>query len=85
MHVVTVPPKPFLANNGALRVHCIPALKDNLCWVVECTATGEAIVVDGPPDDDMLDAVLALPVQIVAVWNTHTHWDHVGINKKLAS
>ena len=83
-HVVTVAPQPFLACDGRLRVHCIPAATDNLCWVAECTQTGEAVVIDGPPDPEMLDAVRALDNTLVAVWNTHTHPDHIGVNRLLA-
>lgn len=83
-HVVTVVPEPFFACDGALRVYCIPAATDNLCWVAECVQTGEAVVIDGPPDAEMLSAVDALPVTLTAVWNTHTHPDHIGVNVLLA-
>ncbi|MGK0348955.1 MAG: hydroxyacylglutathione hydrolase, partial [Myxococcota bacterium] len=83
-HVVTVLPESFLACEGTLRVHCVPALEDNLVWVAECVETGEAILVDGPPDEGMLAAIDALDVNITAVWNTHTHPDHIGINVLLA-
>lgn len=83
-HVVTVAPEPFLACEGALRVYCIPAAHDNLCWVAECVQTGQAVVIDGPPDAQMLAAVDALPVTLSAVWNTHTHPDHIGVNVLLA-
>ena len=84
-HVVSVPPEPFFACDGALRVHCIPAATDNLCWVAECVETGEAVIVDGPPDPEMLAAIDALGLQLTGIWNTHTHYDHIGINGLLES
>lgn len=83
-HVVTVPPEPFLACGGKLRVHRIPADQDNLVWVAQCVETADAVIVDGPPDEQMLAAVDALDANISAVWNTHTHPDHIGINVLLA-
>ncbi len=84
-HCVTKPKSPFATRDGRLRVFQIPAASDNLVWVVACTATGEAAIVDGPP---IVDGVLALleseGLRLAAVLNTHTHFDHVGINKALA-
>ncbi len=83
-HVVTVLPEPFLACAGALKVHCILAEQDNLVWVAQCVETGEAVIIDGPPDEQMLAGIDALELNITAVWNTHTHPDHIGINVLLA-
>jgi hydroxyacylglutathione hydrolase len=83
-HVVTAPPKPFLGMGGALRVVALPAAQDNLVWVIECTATGQAAVVDGPDAAAALAWIEARGLTLVAVLNTHTHGDHVGLNKDLA-
>lgn len=83
-HVVTVAPEPFLACDGRARVTCLPAASDNLVWVLECVATGQAAVVDGPPDPGLLAALDALDNTVVAVLNTHTHPDHIGVNRLFA-
>lgn len=83
-HVVTVPPEPFVGMGGALRVVALPAAQDNLVWVIECTATRQAAVVDGPDAEAALAWIAARGLQLVAVLNTHTHGDHVGINRDLA-
>lgn len=84
-HVVTRPVAPFRSGDGRIEVHQVPAAMDNLIWVVACTETGEAAVVDGPPDAGGLLALCAMKgLRLTTIFNTHTHWDHVGINKALA-
>jgi hydroxyacylglutathione hydrolase len=82
-HVVTRPNPPFLAMGGALRVHQLPAMEDNLIWVLECTATGEAAAVDGPGAEEVLACCAAHGLRWTTVLNTHTHLDHIGINLDL--
>jgi len=83
-HVVTVPPRPFEACGGRAKVVALPAAKDNLVWVLICTATQRAAVIDGP-DATAAKAFFAAHPELnwVAVWNTHTHSDHVGINRDI--
>lgn len=83
MHCVTVPPEPFSAAGGALEVVAIPAADDNLVWVVACTATGEAAIVDGPDAEGALAWIAGRGYRLVAVFNTHTHGDHIGVNLDL--
>ncbi len=83
MHTVTEPNPPFSACDGALRVHRVPAARDNLVWIAECVETGDCAVVDGPSADEALAYAQAHGLRLVAVWNTHTHGDHVGINRDL--
>lgn len=83
-HVISTVDGPWSLLDGRAEVHLVPVAKDNLVWVVVCTATRLAAVVDGPPD---ASGVLALcdriGARLAAVWNTHTHWDHIGINQDL--
>jgi hydroxyacylglutathione hydrolase len=81
MHVVTVPPDPI--DVGDVQLHIVPAARDNLVWLVVCRRTGEAAVVDGPTADEVLAYADARGIRIGAVWNTHTHGDHIGINRDL--
>lgn len=83
-HVVTRPTPPFSALDGALEVHQVPVWQDNLSWIVVCTATGEAAVVDGPEALPILEYAKAHDLNLRTIFNTHTHGDHVGINAKLA-
>lgn len=83
MHVVRQPLPPFLAADGALEVHGVPADTDNLVWLAVCRETGEAAVVDGPGATEVLAYAEAHGIRITAVWNTHTHGDHIGINRAL--
>jgi hydroxyacylglutathione hydrolase len=83
-HVVSVPTPPFRIANGALEVHQVVAWQDNLIWLLVCTATGAAAVVDGPEADPLLRYCDAKGITLTSVYNTHTHHDHVGINYQLA-
>jgi len=83
MHAITEPPEPFLAHDGALRVHAVPAASDNIVWIAECTATGACAFVDGPSAKEALAYCEQHGLQPTALWNTHTHIDHVGINSDL--
>ena len=84
-HAVTTPTPPFAIAGGRLEVHQIPVLMDNLVWLIVDRSSGDAAVVDGPPDaDPVLAACETLGVTLTTVLNTHTHWDHIGINQELA-
>jgi hydroxyacylglutathione hydrolase len=82
-HVVTRPTPPFASACGRLTVHQVPVWVDNLVWVVVCSETGEAAVVDGPEAGPVLDYAKAHGLRLTTVLNTHTHGDHVGINRDL--
>lgn len=82
-HVVTQPMEPVVCLGGRLRLHQVPAATDNLVWIAECTATGEAAVVDGPDAEAALAYAERHGIRLGTVWNTHTHGDHVGINRDL--
>lgn len=82
-HVVTRPNPPFLAMGGALEVHQLPAMEDNLVWVLVCTATREAAVVDGPSAAEALACMEQHGLRWTTVLNTHTHLDHIGVNVDL--
>ena len=82
-HTVTRPIAPFLSASGALEVHQIPAAQDNLIWLVVCTQTGEAAAVDGPEAKSVLDHCQSRGIRLTTIINTHTHPDHIGINRGL--
>jgi hydroxyacylglutathione hydrolase len=85
VHAVTRPTPPFLACDGALEVHQIPVeFDDNLVWLLVCTKTRATAIVDGPANPDpILSYVASQNLELGAIFNTHTHVDHVGINREL--
>lgn len=83
-HVVTTPAEPFVTADGTAEVHQIPSWQDNLIWLVVCRATRRAAAVDGPVAQEVLAWCEAHDLELAAIWNTHTHPDHIGINRDLA-
>jgi len=66
-----------------MTVHQLPAWRDNLVWIL--SVGDEAAVVDGPPvADQVLEYCAANGLRLTTILNTHTHGDHVGINRDLA-
>ncbi len=84
-HDVTQPTPPFRSASGALEIHQIPAWKDNLIWLAVCTKTGAAAAIDGPDAGGLLTYCDEHAISLKHVFNTHTHADHVGLNRDLAS
>lgn len=66
-----------------MRVTPIPCLKDNYAYLVVCEETGDAAVVDPSEAAPVAAAIDAARVKLVAIWNTHHHFDHVGGNEEL--
>jgi hydroxyacylglutathione hydrolase len=67
-----------------MRVVPVPCLQDNYAYLVICEQTNECAVVDPSEAKPVLDAVAREKTKLVAVWNTHHHFDHVGGNEELA-
>lgn len=65
-----------------MRVVPVPVLKDNYAYLV-ISDRGPAAVVDPSEADPVLEAARHEGVDLVAIWNTHHHWDHVGGNRDL--
>ena len=82
-HVVSVPTPPFRSRSGAFEVHQIPAAEDNLIWLFVCLRTGSAAIVDGPDAEAVLAYAEARGITVSHVLNTHTHGDHIGLNRDL--
>jgi hydroxyacylglutathione hydrolase len=64
-----------------MRVVPVPCLKDNYAYLVVCEKTRKAAVVDASESEPVLAAVKREGVQLVAIWSTHHHLDHVGGNE----
>ncbi|MEE2779928.1 MAG: hydroxyacylglutathione hydrolase [Myxococcota bacterium] len=82
-HVVTQPTAPFLSRDATLEIHQVPSWQDNLIWLAVCTRTGEAAAIDGPEAESALAYCDARGLRLTTILNTHTHGDHVGINRDL--
>lgn len=63
--------------DGPVRIRKLSVEEmDNNVYVVSCTTTGQALLVDAAARPDRLRAALH-DVEPVAVVQTHGHWDHV--------
>jgi hydroxyacylglutathione hydrolase len=66
-----------------LDIYRLPAFKDNYFFLLHDSATNQAAIVD-PGDEGPVFAELArLGATLVAILNTHHHWDHVDGNTAL--
>ena len=82
-HVVTKPNAPFTSRTGKLRIHQIPAWQDNFIWLLECTSTAKTAIIDGPEANPLLDYLTSHGLELHMIFNTHTHGDHIGVNRDL--
>lgn len=84
VHAVTSPHEPILIH-GASRsfyVHQVPAASDNLCWLIEYEPQRVALV-DGPGASEVLSYLSQRELTLTHILNTHTHGDHIGVNRAL--
>jgi glyoxylase-like metal-dependent hydrolase (beta-lactamase superfamily II) len=79
-HVVTQPTPAIRSASGALEVHQVLSMQDNLIWMLVCRETGATAVVDGPEAGSVLAWCAETGNALTHVINTHTHWDHFGVN-----
>lgn len=67
-------------------IHC---LTDNYAYLLICRQTGHCAVVDpseaAPVIKVLTEQQKKQDLQLVAILNTHHHWDHVGGNEELKS
>jgi hydroxyacylglutathione hydrolase len=68
-----------------MKVIPVPCLKDNYAYLLVCEDTGQAGVVDPSEAAPVEAAVAAAGVKLMAILNTHHHWDHTGGNKELVA
>ena len=81
-HSVTSPSPSFKSQCGVLRVHQVPAAQDNLVWLIEYKKKHVAAV-DGPSAKEVLAYCTQYNLTLDTIINTHTHGDHIGINRDL--
>lgn len=61
----------------------IPALSDNYIFLLCDRATQQAAVVDPAEPEPVLKCLREQGLELVAIFNTHHHGDHVGANQEL--
>ena len=83
-HVVTIPAEPFSLDDSRVVVHQVPDARDNLVWILEDPHTSTAAAIDGPGADAAEAFASTRGLKITTIFNTHTHGDHVGINRAYA-
>ena len=66
-----------------MEIKIIPVLADNYIFVLYDRTKKIAAVVDPAIAPPVLEYLEALDAELVAIFNTHHHWDHVGGNRQL--
>src|ERR1019366_7651335 len=67
-----------------MRIVSIPCLSDNYAYLVVCEETNQAAIVDASEAGPVERAAVEARVELVAIWSTHHHMDHVGGNDEVA-
>jgi hydroxyacylglutathione hydrolase len=66
-------------------VHVIPVLNDNFSYLVRCTTTNEAALVDVPSFKEPEQLINSLSISKFCIMTTHKHLDHSAANKQFAA
>lgn len=66
-----------------MQVKRLPALSDNYIFLLHDPESNTAAVVDPAEAQPVLGCLNALGAELVAIFNTHHHGDHVGGNREL--
>lgn len=66
-----------------MQIHRLPVLSDNYVFLLHDADTNTAAVVDPAVAEPVLAKLEELGAELVAIFNTHHHSDHVGGNRKL--
>jgi hydroxyacylglutathione hydrolase len=66
-----------------MRVTPIECLADNYAYLLTCEASGDSVVIDPSESEPVLAAIARDKARVVAIWNTHHHYDHVGGNEEV--
>lgn len=66
-----------------MQVYRIPVLSDNYIFLLHDPSTRQAAAIDPAEATPVLQQLHTLDAQLVAIFNTHHHSDHVGGNRTL--
>jgi len=74
---------PQAISREAMDIKILPALSDNLMYLIVDKASKDCAVVDPVEPQKVVEAVKDLNVNLTTVLTTHHHWDHAGGNEGL--
>ncbi len=83
-HPTAADQPPIAICGGRGTVQAVPLGSDNVGWILACTTTGAAALIDGPEAGPYLEALDARQLHLTTLWTTHTHGDHIGLHRDLA-
>ncbi len=66
-----------------MQVYRLPVLSDNYIFVLHDRLLNQAVVVDPALGEPVLECLEQLGAELIAIFNTHHHSDHVGGNQRL--
>lgn len=66
-----------------MQIHRLPVLTDNYIFVLHSSDQNLAAVVDPAVAEPVIQCLQGLQANLVAIFNTHHHRDHVGGNRAL--
>jgi hydroxyacylglutathione hydrolase len=66
-----------------MEIYRIPVLSDNYIFLIHNIHENIAAVIDPAQSEPVLCQLEKLNAKLVAIFNTHHHWDHVGGNLEL--
>ena len=66
-----------------MKIVTIPCLQDNFAYLLICTKTQQAAVVDPSEAAPVISEIERQGVKLTTILNTHHHWDHVDGNQEL--
>jgi len=66
-----------------LRIVEIPCLRDNYAYLVHLEGRRETVIIDPSEAKPVAQTISDLDLELVAILNTHHHWDHIGGNEAL--
>ena len=65
------------------QVVAVPCLRDNYAYIVHRSDSRQAVVIDPSEAAPVRQQLQQRGLELVAILNTHHHWDHVGGNEEL--
>lgn len=70
---------------SSVEVVTVPALSDNFMYLIIDNESKEAAVIDPVKPENLFKEAEKRGAKITTVLTTHSHWDHAGGNKEIAS
>ncbi|MFN5513612.1 MAG: hydroxyacylglutathione hydrolase [Cyanobacteriota bacterium] len=66
-----------------MQIHRLPALSDNYIFALEDPQHRQVVVIDPAEASPVLDFLAQIGADLVGIWHTHHHGDHIGGNRDL--